>query len=94
MSQLYIWNLTALFADYHCTYKNSAFINTETMTTATNSTTTLLNYFIKKNYGDLPRVSMDFANWSEEPRLVIGGEAVGEGWGDVRRSTLVICDHK
>ena len=36
---------------------------------------------------------MDLDNWSEEPRLVIGGEDVGEGWGEVRRNTLVICDH-
>ena len=36
---------------------------------------------------------MDLGNWSEEPRLVVGGEDVGEGWGEVRRNTLVICDH-
>jgi len=36
---------------------------------------------------------MDLDNWSEEPRLVVGGEDVGEGWGELRRSTLVICDH-
>jgi len=36
---------------------------------------------------------MDLDNWSEEPRRVVGGEDVGEGWGDVRRNTLVICNH-
>ena len=36
---------------------------------------------------------MDLDNWSEEPRRVVGGEDVGEGWGEVRRNTLVICNH-
>lgn len=36
---------------------------------------------------------MYLGNWSEEPRLVVGGEDVGEGWGEVRRNTLVIWDH-
>ena len=29
-------------------------------------------------------------NCSEEPRLVVGGEDLGEGWGEVRRITRVI----
>lgn len=43
-----------------------------------------LSYKIK--HAHLPGLD----NCSEEPRLVVGGEDLGESWGEVRRTTRVI----